>query len=394
MQTEDLFGPQFHAAAYAVYERLLSDPSPRWYPFRGGTGGMWLFTRYDAVAQLLQSSSISKRPPGPAMAMAREPAGFAENMLSKDPPDHGRLRSLTARVFTGKRVQALEPRIREIAETLAANVRKRGSMELMGEFATVLPAIVIADLLGVPQDDWPKFRGWSNAILTSADVSAARVAEGRDAMVKLARYFAELVQVRRADPTEDLISALVQARDQDDRLSEHELTALCMLLLIAGHETTANLIGNGLYLLLSHSEQLAAIRRDPSLLRSAVEECLRFESPVQRATFRITTEDSVIGETRISKGQQVSAVLGAANRDPAAFDDPGVFDVARTPNRHLAFGKGIHFCLGPQLARLEARASFDVLLAMYPRLRLRNLDANWDPSTSAVRRLRALRVDY
>jgi cytochrome P450 len=257
-------------------------------------------------------------------------------------------------------------------------------MEFMSDFALPLPVIVIAELLGVPPEDQSTFHAWSNKFITSIDAVRASEdsrKESQQAVASLAGYFADLIRLRREQPRGDLISALIQARDSQDRLSEDELIAMCMLLLIAGHETTVNLLGNGLLTLLNHPEQLFRLKGDPGLLPSAIEEMLRFESPVQRATFRITKEAIEIGGTTIEKNQQISAVIGAANRDPDQFLHAEEFDIARQPNRHLAFGLGIHFCLGAPLARTEARIGFERLLEQFPDLHLASETPRWNPNT-------------
>jgi len=283
-------------------------------------------------------------------------------------------------------------------------------MDFMADFALPLPVIVIAELLGVPPEDRETFRAWSNQIVTGIDAvraSQQNAQKQEEALMALAGYFTHLIQQRRERPREDLISAMIEARDAQDRLSEEELLGMCMLLLIAGHETTVNLLGNGLLTLLHYPDELALLTRAPLLpsksasagkrrpedMISAVEEMLRFESPVQRATFRVTTDAIEIGGKTLEKGQQVSAVIGAANRDPAQFPDSDRFDVTRHPNRHLAFGLGIHFCLGAPLARAEARIGFTRLLEKLPTLRLVNEVPDWGPNTF-FRGLRSLPLAF
>jgi pimeloyl-[acyl-carrier protein] synthase len=247
-----------------------------------------------------------------------------------------------------------------------------------------LPVIVIAELLGVPPEDHHTFHAWSNQMVTGFDAvrrSEEHVKQTQEATLALGQYFADLIRRRRQQPRDDLISALTLARDAQDRLTEDELLAMCMLLLIAGHETTVNLLGNGLLTLLRHPTQLALLKNHPERLLSAVEEMLRFESPVQRATFRFTAETFEIGGRTLDKGQQVSAVLGAANRDPTQFPQPDTFDITRQPNRHLAFGLGIHFCLGAPLARTEARIGFARLLEQLPNLQLVSQTPDWSTNT-------------
>jgi cytochrome P450 len=321
---------------------------------------------------------------------------FDHNLLAKDPPDHTRLRALANQAFTPNRVKDLEPRIRQIVDDLIAQIQSEGGMEFMADFALPLPVTVIAELLGVPPEDQETFHAWSNQMVTGFDAvrrSEATVKQSEGATLALGHYFADLVHRRRQQPRDDLISALTLARDAQDRLTEDELLAMCMLLLIAGHETTVNLLGNGLLALLQHPDQLALIKSRPDLLPLAVEEMLRFESPVQRATFRVTTKSFEIGHTTIEQGQQVSAVIGAANRDPDQFPQPDTFDMMRQPNRHLAFGLGMHFCLGAPLARTEARIGFARLLEQLPNLQLVSQTPDWSTNTF-FRGLRRLPVTF
>lgn len=249
-------------------------------------------------------------------------------------------------------------------------------MDFMADFAVPFPIIVIAELLGVPAEDRREFRAWSNALVRGIDAFGQNpevVRQGQEADQALANYFDELIAQRRAKLRNDLISALIAAHDGNDRLSEEELIGMCQLLLIASHETTVNLLGNGLYLLLRHREQWELLLRRPELLESAIEEMLRYESPVQRGTarFAVAPPLEIAGQT-VPAGQQVSAVIAAANRAPAHFAEPDRFDIIRQPNHHLAFGRGVHFCLGAPLARAEARIAFGQLLAGFPTLELVN----------------------
>jgi cytochrome P450 len=390
----DLSSPEFLANPYPVYEHLRGAQAPFWLPHGGSTGGMWLFTRYEDVAEILKEARTSKDLSRLLPPEQLSPIDHA--MLSKDPPDHTRLRSLVNQAFTPNRVRDLEPRILYIADELIHRVQSRGEMDFMADFALPLPVIVIAELLGVPPEDRGTFRAWSNQIVTGVDAvraSQQNAQKQEEALMALAGYFTDLIHQRREQPREDLISAMIQARDAQDRLSEEELLGTCILLLIAGHETTVNLLGNGLLTLLHHPDQLALLQRHLEEMPSAVEEMLRFESPVQRATFRVTTSAIEIGGQTLEKGQQVSAVIGAANRDPAQFPEPDRFDVTRHPNRHLAFGLGIHFCLGAPLARTEARYGFIRLLQVLPTLRLVNEVPDWAPNTF-FRGLRSLPLAF
>ena len=390
----DLGNPEFLADPYPVYQKLRDANAPLWLAHGGPTGGMWLFTRYQDVVTLFKEAHTTKD--ATRFTPPEQVTPFDHNMLGKDPPDHSRLRSLANQAFTPNRVKELEPRIEHIADKLISQVHPHGGMEFMADFALPLPVIVIAELLGVPPDERETFHAWSNHMVTAIDAvntTEAKAKQSQAAAIALAGYFADLVRRRRQQPKDDLISALTLARDAEDRLTEDELLAMCMLLLIAGHETTVNLLGNGLLTLLGHPDQRAQLKSRPELMPSAVEEILRFESPVQRATFRATTEAFAIGGTTIDQGQPVSAVIGAANRDPDQFPQPDTFDITRQPNRHLAFGLGLHFCLGAPLARAEARIGFARLLERLPNLQLASQTPDWSPNTF-FRGLRTLPVTF
>jgi cytochrome P450 len=390
----DLTSPEFLADPYPTYTKLRENRAPVYLPLGGPTAGMWLVTRYEDVAAVLREAKISKEmsrlvPPPPSMPLDA-------TMLFRDPPEHFRLRSLANQAFTPKRVKDLEARIEEIANALIDRVEGQGGMDLIADFAMPLPIVVIAEMLGVPAEERDTFRRWSNDLITGTD--AVRGTDERrqkqgEAVASLMGYFARLIADRRADPREDIISALIEAQEEGGRMTEEELLGTCVLLLVAGHETTVNLFGNGLLALLRHPDQAALLKRQPDLLPSAVEEMLRYESPVQRGTFRVTTAPVEVGGTLLGVGEQVSAVLGAANRDPGQFPEAGNFDINRTPNRHLAFGLGIHFCLGSALARTEARIGFGRLLDRLPNLRLISEAVEWNQNT-LIRGLRHLPLEY
>jgi cytochrome P450 len=392
--TVDLTSPEFLADPYPTFARLRANGAPVYLPLEGPTGGMWLVTRYQDVAAVLRESRISKEMS--RLEPAPPPMPLDATMLFKDPPVHSRMRGLANQAFTPKRIKDLEPRIGEIANSLLDRVEGRGEMELIADFAMPLPIIVIAEMLGVPPDDRETFRGWSNDLITGTDMvrgTADRRRRQGEAIMALMDYFARLIAVRRASPRGDIISALIEAHDEGGRMSEEELLGTCILLLVAGHETTVNLFGNGLLALLRHPDQRALLKRKPELLPSAIEEMLRFESPVQRGTFRVTTAPVEIGGITLERGEQVSAVLGAANRDAEQFPDADRFDITRSPNRHLAFGLGIHFCLGSALARTEARIGFGRLLDRLPGLQLVGDTPDWNQNT-LIRGLRRLPLQF
>ncbi|MCU1681883.1 MAG: cytochrome [Amycolatopsis sp.] len=296
------------------------------------------------------------------------------SFLGLNPPDHSRLRKLVSKAFTPRMITQLTPRIEQItAELLDAALAVAGPVDLIRDFASPLPVVVISELLDVPLADRERFEGWSHQLARALDPDFLLPAEVRESAMRareeFADYFRELVALRRANPGDDLLSALVAVHDQGDVLTENELLATLILLLIAGHETTVNLIGNGTLALLHHPDQLARLRDEPELIDRAVEELLRYDSPVQ-LTFRYALEDAEVGGQAIPRGSFALLLIGAANRDAEEHTDPDALDVGREPSRHLAFGQGVHFCLGAPLARLEGRIALGALTQRAPGLRL------------------------
>jgi cytochrome P450 PksS len=368
-----------------------------------GRGAAWLVTRYDDVAAMLTDPRFVKDPlhARPASSgVRREPwvprvfRPLTRNMLDLDPPDHGRLRALVHKAFTPKLVEALASKIESLAESLLDAKRSRRRMDMIHDYALPIPTSVIAQMLGVPERDRWRFHRWSETVV-AASPSGPGMFRAMPAVLAFLRYIRRLIRLRRADPREDLVSALVAAEEAGERLSEDELVAMIFLLLVAGHETTVNLIGNGTLALLTHPSELARLRGDPSLARSAVEELLRFDGPVETASERYAREDVAVADATIPAGSLVFAVLASANRDERQFADPDALDLAREPNRHLAFGLGIHYCLGAPLARLEGRIAFDVLLRRCPDLRLSEPDRppRWKPGI-VLRGLKELPVSW
>jgi cytochrome P450 len=318
---------------------------------------------------------------------------FGGTMLGLDPPDHTRLRGLVAKAFTPRRVEALRPRVQRIADELLDEVAGRDVVDLIDALAFPLPIIVICELLGVPATDRANFREWT-AILTVPIASREMVARRRAAAIAFNDYLLGVFADRRRAPRDDLISALLAARDGAARLSERELLNTITLLLVAGHDTTVNLIGNGVLALLSAPGQRKLLTDGPELLPGAIEELLRYDGPVERASQRIALEDMEIAGTHVPKGAWVHVSLGAADRDPEAFADPDALDLTRTDNRHVAFGHGPHYCLGAPLARLEGRVAIGTLLARFPGLALATAQDRlaWKQTGSIVRGLVALPV--
>ena len=355
----------------------------------------WLITRYSEARALLNDPRLSKDQAG-ALALFPPGTGGSHasslniNMLLKDPPDHTRLRRLVMKAFTAGAVQQLRPRIERIADELLDAIEvaaATGAVDLMEFFAAPLPMRVIGELLGVPVADADNFRAGVEPVLTTTDPD-----ELRSAMAALTALLGQLIAGKRDRPGDDLLSALVEVSDDGDQLSEDELLATAYLLILAGYETTVNLIGNGILALLQNPTQLEMLRANPSRLPGAVEEFLRFESPLNIATLRFTTEAILVGEVAIPSGEFVVIALLAANHDPDKFDEPDRLNVNRNPNAHLAFGHGIHYCLGAPLARIEAEIALGRLLERFDRITLDNTATlQYRPST-LMRGLTALPV--
>jgi cytochrome P450 len=350
----------------------------------------WLITRYEDVRRALADPRLSKdwrklRAPG----FVPDPSvGFLmAHMLNADPPDHTRLRRLVQKAFTPGRVAGLRPRIEAITASLLdameaareADPAGDGAIDLITEFAFPLPMTVICELLGIPDGDREEFKTWSQVILSST----ATFDEYRAAGGAMYAYFTRLLADKRAAPADDLLSALITARDSGDSLDEPELLAMIFLLLVAGHETTVNLIATGTLALLTHPSEFSRLRADPSLLPGAVEELLRYANPLNHATDRYAPEPLEVGGVTIPAGEPVLVVTSSANRDPARFPDPDRLDLGRDASGHVAFGHGIHYCVGAPLARLEGEIAFGALLARFPGLTLAVDPAalRWRPSS-------------
>ena len=374
---------------YPLYHRLRAED-----PVHQTPAGFWVLSRYDDVALVLRDARFGRRGFQQLIAARFAGPGFWHSMLLQDPPDHTRLRTLVSKAFTPRAIDGLRGRIESMVDALLDAAVDRGEMDLIGDLAYPLPASVISEMLGVPLEEREHLREWSADIARSLDAMIVSdpevIARANAAGAAIHEYFERLVAERRRTPRADILSGLIAAEEAGDRLSTDELFATVILLFLAGHETTANLIGNGMLALLRHPAELARLRDDPALIESAVEELLRFDSPVQRVG-RITTADVVIGDRTIPTGSLTMALLAAANRDPAYFPDPDRLDLARRDNRHLAFGSGIHFCLGAPLARLEGRIVFAALLRRCPGLALATERVEWR-QTFALRGLTALPV--
>jgi cytochrome P450 len=344
-----------------------------------GNREAWLITSYDAGDKALRDPRFVKNVRAaltpeeiehyfPIQAQG-QPQTFDKQMLSTDPPDHTRLRSLVNLTFTPRLIEHMRERIQVIADDLLDAIQDQKEVDLLDTFAFPLPILVISEMLGVPTEDRNQFRAWSNLIVDAS--SDPEAIEGvRDGLMQFYNYIHTLIATKRQNPADDLLSQLIVTEAAGDKLSENELISMVFLLIVAGHETTVNLIGNGVLALLTHPDQLAKLQQDPSLIKTAIEEFLRYRSPVMTSTNRWAREDLTFGGQQIKRGEQVLIVLAAVNHDPDAFDDAEELDITRPENRHLAFGKGIHYCLGAPLARLEGQIAISTLLKRFPDLRL------------------------
>ena len=376
------FDPVLHADPYPLLRRLRAEcPVYR-------SGSRFVLTRYDDVAAVLRDPRFSAKRPermrptaaftatGPMGVRMRAMIAFrGRQMLESDPPDHTRLRSLANHAFTVRAITAMRPRIQQLVDDLLDRVEEQGDVDLVATFAYPLPVIVIAELLGVPPEDRDRIRRWSAGAIPFLDGFRNPIA-AEAAWQGFGDYLREIIAARRIAPRDDLLSGFLAAEENGSKLDEDELLAMCILLLIAGHETTTNLIGNGLLTLLRHPDQLARVRAEPALLAATVGEVLRYESPVQIAA-RVATEDCVIAGVPIAAGTPLTLHLGAANRDPARFTAPDCFDIARPESHHLAFGQGAHYCLGAVLARMEGEIALGTTLRRLPDLRLASAALEW-----------------
>lgn len=382
------------ADPYAMYARLReAGPVHR----IAGTDGLpaWLVTRYDDVRQALADPrlSLDKRnaAPGGYRGMALPPALDA-NLLNMDPPDHTRIRRLVSQAFTPRRIAQLREPIRKTADHLLDAIAPHGRADLIASYAAPLPINVICDLLGVAPEDRRDFRAWTDALVAPDPAEPSRAKEAIRGMLA---FFTQLIARKRAEPADDLLSAMIAVRDEEDRLSEDELMSLAFVILFGGYENTVHLIGNATLALLDHPDQLAALRADPGRLGGAVEELARYDGPAPLAIRRFAVEDIAIGGVTIPAGDTVLLSLAAAHRDPHRFADPDRLDIGRDVTGHLALGHGIHYCLGAPLARMETEIALAALLERFPRLELDVPygELRWRPSMRA-RGLLTLPVRY
>lgn len=375
------FLPEVHADPYPLYRRLRElDPVHQTV-----MPGVWVLTRYADCLAVLRDAGRFSSDSRNSDAFAEFRRMFADqipefldetrarSMLFVDPPDHTRLRTLVNKAFTARVVEAMAPHIREIVDGLLHAIEARGgeTFDVVADVAYPLPTTVICEILAIPEDDREEFRRWSPDLVRALDpfIGPDLLPQVNAAAEWFRQYFDRVIEERRRSPGDDVLSGLVHAQEQGDRLTREELLSTSILLLVAGHETTVNLVGNGMLALLRHPDQLERIRAEPALIRPAVEELLRYDSPVQ-LTGRTAMEDVEIGGRPIRKGQQVITSIGAANRDPARFERPDDLDIGREDNHHLAFSGGIHFCLGAPLARAEGQAAIGAMTRRFPRMEL------------------------
>jgi 6-deoxyerythronolide B hydroxylase len=389
-----LFTRQFIDDPYPVYARMRDDEPVSTAPSPHGFD-MWTLARFEDVKASMTDPLLSRdlrlAPPGVVAYTGGSDLLTNKNLLSVDPPDHTRMRKLVQSAFTGRRVKELEGWLEDLVDRLLEGMQGREQVDLVHAFGFALPLTVITRLMGVPVADRPNFRRWMDGLVMSGAGSAAQ-ARLRESQKNLAVFCKTLIERKRAEPGDDLMSALVQAMDSEQALTEEELIGVTFHLLIAGHETTVGLLTSGAMLLICHPEARAKVEADPSLWPTAVDEMMRYESPLG-VSLAITTEDVAYSGTTIPKGEVVASLLASANRDPRRYEHADTFDVARTDNPHLGFGAGIHRCVGALLALTEARIALPALLKRFPDLRLAipERDLKWMP-TPLFRQLQQLPV--
>jgi pimeloyl-[acyl-carrier protein] synthase len=412
---EQIFDAPISPVMAEVVNSHRADPYPiyRHYretePMHRADPGLWTLTRYNDILAVLRDDRFSVDPrKATALAELREEAleaagsggvDFMGNaagrvLLFTDPPDHTRLRNLVNKAFTPRTVERLRGHITELVDGMLDDVADKDGMDVIDDLAYPLPALVICELMGVPLKDRDLFRGWSGEVAPILDpwLPPGALEKAMGTLGNFAMYFLGLIEQRRQDPQDDLVSAMLAAEEKGEKLEVDELLALCVLVFIAGHETTQNLIGNGLLALLRNPDQLQKLASDPSLAKGAVEELLRFDSPVQ-LTARTATVDIEVGGTVIPEGELAVVLLGAGNHDPAVFDDPDNLDITREKTSVLSFGAGAHFCLGAGLARLEGQIVFNELLKRFPNIELATDEPQWR-DTITLRGLHSLPVRW
>ncbi|QWG33820.1 cytochrome P450 [Bacillus mycoides] len=372
----NLASAQFKEDAYEIYKESRK-VQPILFVNKVEIGTEWLITRYEDALPLLKDNRLKKDPNNvfskDTMNMflsVDNSDHLTTHMLNSDPPNHSRLRSLVQKAFTPKMISQLDGRIQRVADDLINEIERKGTLNLVDDYSFPLPIIVISEMLGIPKEDQAKFRIWSHAVIASPE-TPEEIKETEKQLSEFITYLQYIVDVKRKNPKEDLVSALILAENEGHKLSARELYSMIMLLIVAGHETTVNLITNTVLALLENPKQLQLLKDNSKLIDSAIEEGLRYYSPVEVTTARWAAEPFQIHEQTIQKGDMVIIALASANRDETVFENPEVFDITRENNRHIAFGHGIHFCLGAPLARLEAKIAITTMFKRMPELQIK-----------------------
>ncbi|SDK23704.1 hypothetical protein SAMN04487922_105281 [Bacillus toyonensis] len=372
----NLASAQFKEDAYEIYKESRK-VQPILFVNQIEIGKEWLITRYEDALPLLKDNRLKKDQANVFPQDTKNMYLSVDNsdhltthMLNSDPPNHSRLRSLVQKAFTPKMISQLDGRIQRIADDLISEIERKGTLNLVDDYSFPLPIIVISEMLGIPKEDQAKFRIWSHAVIASPE-TPEEIKETEKQLSEFITYLQYIVDVKRKNPKEDMVSALILAENEGQKLSARELYSMIMLLIVAGHETTVNLITNTVLALLENPKQLQLLKDNPKLIDSAIEEGLRYYSPVEVTTARWAAEPFQIHDQTIQKGDMVIIALASANRDETVFENPEVFDIMRENNRHIAFGHGSHFCLGAPLARLEAKIAITTLFKRMPELQIK-----------------------
>jgi cytochrome P450 len=399
----NLASPQFKANPFPFYAQLRAEaPVYRTTMNGAAKNPLWFITRYQDVASVLKDERFVKDPknallPNEMPRASRLPGFFHimdNNMLKMDAPDHTRLRVLVHKVFTPARVEQMHQRVQQLADELLDKAAKNKHFDLIEHYALPIPFTIISEVLGVPAVDYAKIYAWKKSLMSPVSGRIQRL--GRvPTFLGFFNYIRKLCHMRRVDPQDDLISALAKADDNGEMLSDEELQGMVVLLLVAGHETAVSLISNGTLALLEYPDQFDLLRQNPTLIKSATEEFLRYYPPIETATDRYAREDVTIEGVTIPRGGKVMAVIASANRDESQFENPDTLDLSRENNKHLSFGQGIHYCMGAPLARLEGHIAFNTLLARMPNLRLEvPIESLRWRSSVTFRRLEAMPVTF
>lgn len=399
---ETLVSPEFVANPYPALRALREQEPVYWSPAIGA----WLLTRYDDILVSFKDTlhysnenrlgkGVEYLPPEKRRNYKQFEDHYAtKGLLHSDPPDHTRLRALVVKEFTPRVVELMRPRIQEVVDSILDRAHQQGQMDVVPDLAAALPMNVITEIMGVPPPERHLIKKWTDDLLSFQGVnrpSEEDLTRGQNALSEIRPYIHEMIEKRRRQPTQDLMSKFVAAESQGERVSEAELINTCVTLFTAGHETTLSLISNTIYTLLINPEQWKVLRQDPSLLERAIEESLRYESPVSRQSRLMKNDTEIRGKT-LKKGDMLFQMLNAANRDPEVFDDPDTFNIRREKNKHIAFGQGVHFCVGAVLSRTETFIAVGTLIKRFPKVELVSDEPDWDVGKRNSRVLKSLLV--